>query len=416
MESVFLLVSVLESHPLNDMIYGDARQLDEGFLASIQEHGILTPLSVYPLGDGRYQVVSGHRRLQAAISLGLTHVPCVILDASLSEREREYLLIHYNQQRVKTYSQRLRELEHLQALVSQVREYQEHERRQRGREQPLLVSSEADAGLDAAARLEQLGVEPKRLVDLGEHVGLSRGQTYRALELWEAAKSGDARAQELLGKVDRGETTLTSAHNELRLRKRRVSWQALESPPLPEGKFQIIYADPPWALPSFDTSRDVENHYPTMSLESIQSLGVSELAADDAVLFLWAVPMLIREAFEVMDAWGFEYRAMMVWVKDKWGTGIYVRYQHELLLIGVRGSPGAPLPEHRVSSVFHAERTRHSEKPALVYDLIEQMYPHLPNRVELFAREARAGWSAWGNQIGIDSGSVSCSSEEVVPE
>lgn len=405
MESVYLQTECLEPHPLNDSIYGDAQSVDEGFLASIRERGVLTPLAVYPLGSGRYQVVSGHRRLYAARALGLTHVPCQILDASLNDVEREYLLIHYNQQRVKTYSQRVRELTHLQSLVERVRAHEEHVRRQRGREQPILVSAVEDAGLEARAELESLGVEVGRLVDLGAHVGLSRGQAYRALELWEAAKSGDARAQELLQKVDRGETTLTTAHNELRLRKRRASWQSLESPPLPEGKYQILYADPPWALPSFDTSRDVENHYPTMSLEAIKGLGVQAIADENAVLFLWAVPMLIREAFEVMEAWGFEYRAMMVWVKDKWGTGIYVRYQHELLLVGVRGNPGAPLPENRVSSVFFAERVRHSEKPAIVYELIEQMYPHLPNRVELFARETRAGWTAWGNQLGADSGS-----------
>lgn len=399
MESVYIPTGLLEPHPLNDQIYGDASSIDEGFLASVQEYGILTPLAVFPRSDGRYVIISGHRRYHAAMSLGLECVPCLVLDATLTEAAQEYLLIHYNQQRVKTYTQRLRELEHLQRLVDAQRAYREHERRQRVREQPVLVSETVEQGERAEAELTKLGVEPTRVVDLGQHVGLSRGQTYRALELWEAAKAGDTRAQELLQKVDRGETTLTSAYNEIRLRRRREAWESLSSPPLPSGVYDLIYADPPWSLPSFDTSRDVENHYPTMSLDEIQGLGVREKAAENAVLFLWAVPMLIQEAFTVMEAWGFEYRAMMVWVKDKWGTGIYVRYQHELLLIGVRGSPGAPLPENRVSSVFHAERTRHSEKPAVVYDLIEQMYPHLKNRLELFARAPRDGWTVWGNQV-----------------
>lgn len=141
----------------------------------------------------------------------------------------------------------------------------------------------------------------------------------------------------------------------------------------------------------------IENHYPTMTLEEIKHLSVSDLATEDAVLFLWATAPKLCECFEVIDAWGFSYRTCAVWVKDKIGMGYYLRNQHELLLIAKRGDPPMPSESSRPSSVIHAPRTDHSAKPVAFYELIEGMYPELP-KIELFSRSPRTGWDAWGNQ------------------
>lgn len=162
------------------------------------------------------------------------------------------------------------------------------------------------------------------------------------------------------------------------------------------GPFPILYADPPWRYDyAEDTSRQIENHYPTMPLDDIKKLDIP--AADDAVLFLWVTSPKLVEGIEVMEAWGFEYRTSMVWIKDRIGMGYYARQQHELLLIGKRGSLPVPDPEDRPSSVVHASRGEHSAKPDEVYELIERMYP-LRERCELFQRRPRDGWSGWGNQ------------------
>jgi len=107
----------------------------------------------------------------------------------------------------------------------------------------------------------------------------------------------------------------------------------------------------------------------------------------------------VLEALEVMGAWGFVYRTCMVWTKDRFGMGVYVRQRHELILIGVRGAPGAPDKANRPDSVISAPRTGHSKKPAEIYGVIDRMYPLYP-KLELFARGrvGREGWSAWGNQ------------------
>ena len=115
---------------------------------------------------------------------------------------------------------------------------------------------------------------------------------------------------------------------------------------------------------------------------------------------------MLQKALEVMNAWGFEYRTCMTWVKDKIGMGHWVRQRHELLLIGRRGAMHTPDPEDRPDSVIEAPRTRHSEKPPVVYEIIERMYPTC-ERVELFARAPRDNWARWGNEaspVGADSG------------
>jgi N6-adenosine-specific RNA methylase IME4 len=88
----------------------------------------------------------------------------------------------------------------------------------------------------------------------------------------------------------------------------------------------------------------------------------------------------------------------MVWVKDKIGMGYYARSQHELLLIATRGSVPVPAAEFRPSSVIYSGRDQHSKKPDIIYGVIEKMYPEYA-KVELFARNKRDGWQAWGNQL-----------------
>lgn len=169
--------------------------------------------------------------------------------------------------------------------------------------------------------------------------------------------------------------------------------------PLPQDRrYPIIYADPPWQYdfsPSND--RSVENHYPTMPIEDILAMGVAALATPDAMLFLWAPPSFIKKGLMVLEAWGFELASSMVWDKDKIGTGIYFRQQHEYLLLGKRGQPITPRPGSQPRSVLRAARGEHSEKPVEAYEIIEQMYPGLP-KLELFSRSPRQGFDAWGNQ------------------
>jgi N6-adenosine-specific RNA methylase IME4 len=195
---------------------------------------------------------------------------------------------------------------------------------------------------------------------------------------------------------------------ELRARKERDLAGKIKA--LPDQRYGIVYADPPWHFKIGADSgldRHPSNHYPTMTLAEIMALDVPSLAAPDSVLWLWATAAMMPQALEVMMAWGFSYRSQYVWVKDKFGTGYWNRCKHELLLIGTRGNIPAPSQDLLQPSIIPAPAGRHSEKPEDFAELIELYYPHLP-KIELYRRgPARKGWAAWGAEFDDDDAAPS---------
>lgn len=169
---------------------------------------------------------------------------------------------------------------------------------------------------------------------------------------------------------------------------------------LPQTKFGVIYADPPWRFEPYSREtgmdRAADNHYPTMTLDDLKAMTVP--AADDCVLFLWATVPMLPEAIALMSAWDFAYKSNFVWLKDRPGTGYWNRNRHEHLLIGTRGNIPAPAPGDQYESVINAVVQQHSAKPFHFREIIENMFPTLP-RVELFARESFVGWHSWGNEV-----------------
>jgi N6-adenosine-specific RNA methylase IME4 len=173
-------------------------------------------------------------------------------------------------------------------------------------------------------------------------------------------------------------------------------------------RFPIIYADPAWRYKQQGNGAAAK-HYPTLTTRDICALPVGALAADDALLFLWATFPNERDAHRVIDAWGFTYKtAAFVWVKlakngrPMFGTGSYTRANAEVCLLATRGQHAARLVRnHSVSQIVLAPRMRHSAKPPIVRDRIVRLCGDVP-RVELFARERVTGWHAWGNEVRCD--------------
>lgn len=177
-------------------------------------------------------------------------------------------------------------------------------------------------------------------------------------------------------------------------------WEKRYEISLPDGKFDIIYADPPWRFETWSEKgkgRSAEQHYPTMPLEDIKNLPVNKLADENCILFLWAISPMLPQALDVMKSWGFKYKSSLVWVKDKVGLGYYFRARHEYLFIGANGKGKIPAVTDKWQSVIFASREEHSKKPDIVYDIIEGAYPDC-KYLELFAREKHLGWEAWGNE------------------
>jgi len=239
---------------------------------------------------------------------------------------------------------------------------------------PILPATESQARPLTSLQPEQQREAWQYVVDNAPATGITAEQVIQAAKIIQAEKREAKRAE-------------------------RVDIITRETEPIDNyGPFNVIYADPPWRYDySLSTTREIENQYPTMSIDEICNLKVNDISANDSVLFMWATSPKLAEAIKVLEAWGFTYKTCMVWVKDKIGMGYYARQQHELLLIGTRGNLPTPEPENRPSSVIYGERTEHSTKPEAVYEMIERMYPEF-SRAELFCRKPREGWFSWGNQ------------------
>jgi N6-adenosine-specific RNA methylase IME4 len=200
----------------------------------------------------------------------------------------------------------------------------------------------------------------------------------------------------------------------------------------PAGGFDVIMADPPWSYEMRSEkgyAKAPEAQYETMTPEAIKALPVELLAAQNCLLWLWAVNPQLPLALEVMAAWGFTFKTAGTWVKRSahgkvsFGTGYILRSANEPFLIGTRGAPkttrstrsavitetlevadavqglagGDDWPRDMIT--IEALARGHSRKPDAAYEACEELMPDA-RRLELFSRQPRAGWAAWGDETG----------------
>lgn len=169
-----------------------------------------------------------------------------------------------------------------------------------------------------------------------------------------------------------------------------------------DERFPAIVIDPPWDwgdegdADQFGRSRPT---YGTMSIDEIAALPVGEIASKNAHLYLWITNRSLPKGFRLMEAWGFTYVTAITWVKPTFGLGNYFRGSTEHVLFGVKGA--MPLLRDDLSTHFNADRVRgkHSAKPPEFYAMVETCSPG--PWIDLFAREARAGWTAWGAEVDV---------------
>jgi len=178
---------------------------------------------------------------------------------------------------------------------------------------------------------------------------------------------------------------------------------------LPNKKYQIILADPPWSYKVWSketgSGRSAESHYHTMSLEDIQSLPIQSITDDNAVLFLWVIAPCLLEGIELIKKWGFTFKTIgFTWIKKNkvadslfWGMGYYTRANAELCLLATKGKILKRV-SRSVHQVVYTPIQRHSQKPDEVRKRIVELFGNLP-RIELFARERVSGWDAIGNEV-----------------
>jgi N6-adenosine-specific RNA methylase IME4 len=359
--NVFRLMSISEFERLKD---------------SIERNGLRHPIIVY---EGK--IVDGRNRYNACIELGITPefiqwdgfgdlMEFVVLEnldrRHLSETEKSVAYLEIR----KWYKQGAKERQRLS----------EGRGKKVGKNLPTLNPDDSKAVGRAA---KALGTNRQYLQDV---VNI------------------DKKAPDLIQEMKEGKKTIVAARQELRRR------EAKEAPPLPtENKYRVIYADPPW---SYSNNMTVENerkstsmgdpqdHYPTMATQAICDLGIEvrKLTEDNAVLFLWSTVPHLPEALRVVQAWGFKYKTLIAWDKQKKNYGHYLPTQIELLILATKGACTPDTGDRQGESNFQSiKKTKHSEKPEKFRQLIDMLYIH-GNKLEMFSRKEMKGWDRWGNE------------------
>lgn len=326
---------------------------------SIAKDGLYEAIKINKSGD----VLDGHHRLQICKELGKE--PRFEVKQFEDELQEELYVIDINLARRQMNDYRRGEL-----ILS--------------KKKPLLEKiakqnmSAAGKGVKDFTPLERVNEK------LAKDAGMSHMQLHKIETILEKAP------EEIKEQVKQGKS-INQAYQQVQ----RLEDRNKPKPKPPEGRYEVLYVDPPWTYELGALRGGPENHYSLMTNEEIMQLPIP--AADSAVLFLWVPYPKTMEIKPILDQWGFEFKSEFVWVKDKIGTGYYVRGQHEKLYICVKGEGlGVPAEEDRLPSVVFADRTEHSKKPEVFYSIIERMYPNR-TRMELFARgKPRDGWKIWG--------------------
>jgi len=236
--------------------------------------------------------------------------------------------------------------------------------------------------------VEQVLIAPPTLTQLG----IDRKESMRA-------QSIAALSQADIERIENQDVSLNEVLKQIKKNKRKADIDQQKENiktghvKMPTGVFEVVVMDPPWNYGREydpDGSR-IANPYPEMP--QCDLLKLSPPFANDCALFLWTTHAFIWDAKELMDSWGFQYKATLVWDKEKIGMGAWLRMQCEFCLVGIRGKPSWNNTTWR--DIIREPRRQHSRKPDAFYKLVEEVT--VGRRLDFFSREQRSGWASFGN-------------------
>jgi N6-adenosine-specific RNA methylase IME4 len=335
----------------------------------IAEIGLLHPIVIRPDGV----LIAGERRLRACRELGWPEIPVTEVDiASLARGE----LAENTQRKDFLPSEAV-------AIAAAIEEEEKRLAKER------MVAGKPLSNLDKGRATDKTAAK----------VGKARTSLSKAKAVVEAAKAEPDKFGKLLADMDRT-GRVDGPYKRLAVARQADAIKA-EVPPLPgKGPYRVIVVDPPWPyeLRKADPSHRATHPYPQMSIAEICALDVPSIAHRDSILWLWTTNHHMREAFTVLDAWGFEHKTILTWGKDRFGYGDWLRGQTEHALMAVRGSPTVTLSAQ--STLLLAPMRGHSVKPDEFYDLVESLCP-APRYAELFQRQfqtPRPNWDGHGDE------------------
>ena len=164
---------------------------------------------------------------------------------------------------------------------------------------------------------------------------------------------------------------------------------------MPEGNFDVIAIDPPWNYGTkYDPeSRRIANPYPEMSQEELLKINLP--AKDDCILWLWTTNSFMRDAYELLEEWGFTPKTILTWNKVNMGVGHWLRNVTEHCILAVKGSP--VWTNKTFTTLLTEKRSVHSKKPESFYQMVDKIC--YGRKLEYFSRNKRDGWEVFGDEV-----------------
>jgi len=340
---------------------------------SINKHGIKISLTV----NKDYEIIDGYSRFKIAKELGLNTVPCTTLMFKNRFEEQEYVILSNLHRRHLTNAQKAE-------IGLKLLEIEEEKARKRQLSK-LKHVGDAIVPLESEERGEAMEI-------VAERVGVGKDTIWKARKIKEKTEN-DERIRIFWDEAKKGKRTINSVYklieHEEKIKKLE---EKIKSLPEPEGKYHVIVIDPPWQYGTKynPDGRRVASPYPEINTQELEKIELP--ADDDCILWLWATNAFLHDAFHLMEKWGFEYKTMLTWVKDKIGVGSWLRGQTEHCLLGVKGKPILNLINQ--STVLFASNKGHSKKPDEFYEMVDKLC--IGKKLDYFGTKKRKGWSIHG--------------------
>lgn len=378
---------------INDIVINSRkRKLNKDKVRELAESmeliGQLQPITI----TSENVLLAGWHRVEAAKILGWEDIKAELFDGN----ELEHELVEIDENLMRNDLTVLEQGEHLARRQELVGRNVGRYAKSNGRMVlPLKTTSEIahDIGLTESSAQKRMQAARKIVPEVKDAIRYTEiaNSTTQLLDL---ARLTPEQQVEVAQRITGGASSIAEAKRTIRRQDRIES-----TPVIPDGKYNVIYCDPPWKYDfGFDIHGAADRHYHTMTIQELCDLPIPEIIEENAVLFMWVTSPKLFDAHKIITAWGFDYKTSFIWDKVKHVMGHYNSVRHEILLVCVKGSfPKQSDTLH--DSVITIERSdEHSEKPEYFRQLIETMYPK-SKKIELFARKHVDGWTVWGNEL-----------------
>jgi len=364
---------------------GDLKPLQD----SIQEVGLLHPVVL----NADYKLIAGARRLEACKRLGWKEIPARIVNLHDMALRAEF-------------DENVVRLDFLPSEAVALKRALEPIERQSAEQRRLEGVKTGGRGHKKLGGNLTPSLSGKTRDRLANCVGLSASSLRKAEAIVLAGEQAPERYGDLVEQMDKRYRSLSWVYRKLQVRQESEKLRS-EPPAMPSGRYSVITLDPPWPYES-DNGNGSEREllpYVSMSVEEIMALPVPYLLEDDAIVFLWTTNSRhLHDGFHCLEKWGLQYKTCLTWIKNARSMGSVLRTITEHCLVGTFGKPLIALTT-QVNVIYGGVGRTHSRKPESYFRLLDELCPCKPGKkLEMFARNRREGWDAYGLEVDAEEG------------